>query len=132
MTATVKTSSDNKRSPGKSVSIHKVAVAITTTSSSTAWTNTVQIDGEVCLIHYDIPTFDTHGGDVAVNLNDEDGNEIHRKANLSTAGHTIEKLRADTTPVRFVYVGTLTVQATTASQTVAQDITGNIVLYVKD
>lgn len=128
---TEKVSSDNSRSPGKPIAIKVVPIAITTTSSSTEWTGTARINGEVVAFDYDIPTFDTFGETVSVSFNDEDGNEWHVKAGLTTAQHTLEILQRDSAPRRFPYVGTATIQATTASQTVAQDLTANIIVYVK-
>ncbi len=131
MTATVKVSSDASVSPGKSISIKVVTISITTLTSTIQWTKTVDINGEVVAIQYDMPTFADYPHDMAFNFKDEDSIVWHNKTGIITAQHTLETLYRDSAPRRFPFVGTATLQATTVALSAAQGIEANIVLYIK-
>ena len=129
---TAQTDLDNRSSLRNPIAIKVMSVTVSTAVSSASWTTTAELNGEIVALDYHVASFiGPYGEGVTVRVLDEDGNQLHRKTNLSQGAVAKEQLRVGVAPFRVPLVGTISFAVTTQAITTLDEAVVQIVAYLK-
>ena len=108
----------------------KINITVDTTTSSTSWSTTEEINGTLKAFSYDTPAFSQTATTTTLTLTDEDGLTWHTKT-INSSTLSLEILQTDSAPREFSYVGTMTFTATTGTAQTLASTTLTVIAYIE-